>query len=57
VTTENNLFIGTDTLNQLNGMEFEKEKRWINMMMDGVWGVNYALDGATRKCLVASEGF
>lgn len=57
VTTEGNLFIGTDTLSELNGFDFEKEKRWINMMMDGVWGVQYALDGATRKCIVASEGF
>lgn len=56
-TTENNLFCGTDTMGSFNQIRFQEENRSIKMLLDGKWGVQYALAHATHAPLIASDAF
>ena len=56
-TTENNLFCGTDTMSELNNIRFQEFDRGIKMLLDGKWGVQYALAHATHAPLIASDAF
>lgn len=55
VYTEGNLWAGTDTLNNLNNMDFEKFERSIKVMIDFKWGLNFGMLHATAKPVVTND--
>lgn len=56
-TIENNLIVGTNTQSDMNEIKFQEFNRSIKMMMDGTWGVNYALANTTKKPIICSDAF
>jgi hypothetical protein len=56
-TIDNNLIVGTNTESDMNQIEFQKFNRGIKMLMDGSWGVNYALANNTKKPIICSDAF
>jgi hypothetical protein len=55
VYTADNLWAGTDTLNNLNNMDFEKFERSIKVMIDFKWGLNFGMLHATAKPVVTND--
>lgn len=47
--TESNLHAGTDTLSEINNMDFQKFDRGIKMLVDFKWGTQFALMNAIHK--------
>jgi hypothetical protein len=57
VSIDNNLMAGTNTVSDMNNIEFEKFERSIKMMIDGTWGVEYALANTEYNPIICSEAF
>lgn len=56
VSVGDNIVVGTDSMSELNTMDFEKEDRFIKVFMDFKWGVNYRLANTTRKPIFVNAG-
>ena len=52
----NNLVFGTDTLSEINQMDFQKVDRSIKVFVDFKAGVDYHLANTTRKPIVVNAG-
>jgi len=50
-----NLFVGTDTLADINNFDVQRYDRSLKILVDGKWGVNYALANTTNKPISANE--
>jgi hypothetical protein len=56
-TIDQNLVVGTNTMSDLNEIRFQEFERGVKMLMDGTWGVNYALANSTYKPIICSDAF
>jgi hypothetical protein len=53
--TENNLHAGTDTLSEINQIDFQKFNRGIKMLLDFKWGVEFALINQAHKPIAIND--
>lgn len=53
--TENNLHAGTDTLSEINQIDFQKFNRGIKMLIDFKWGVEFALVNTVHKPVAVND--
>ena len=56
ISVENNLVFGTDTMNEINNMDFEKFERSIKVMVDFKAGVDYRIANVDRKPIIVNSG-
>lgn len=49
VHTMGNLYAGTDTMSEINQIEFQRFNRGIKMLVDFKWGLNYSLVNTVHK--------
>lgn len=53
--TESNLYAGTDTLSEINQVDFQKFNRGIKMLVDFKWGVEFALINTEHKPVAVND--
>jgi hypothetical protein len=56
VSQSENIVVGTDSMSEMNEMDFQKVDRYIKILVDFKWGVNYRLANTTRKPLFVNAG-
>jgi hypothetical protein len=56
VSVGKNIIVGTDTMSEINDMDFQKVDRYIKILIDFKWGVNYRLANAARRPIFVNNG-
>ena len=56
VSQGENIVVGTDSMNEINEMDFQKVDRYIKILVDFKWGVNYRLANTARKPIFVNAG-
>jgi len=56
VSIGDNIVVGTDSMAEINEIDFQKYERSVKMFMDFKWGVNYRLANTTKKPIFVNSG-
>jgi hypothetical protein len=56
VSVGENIVVGTDSMSEINDMDFQKFDRYIKVFVDFKWGVNYRLANAARRPIFVNNG-